>query len=257
VITKCLEKSPARRYKSIVELAQALQEFASVEGVTTMLRISAVVRSAKERSSSPAPGRIIRADDAPTLDSAGSPQVRSSSAPGPSKDEKPTQTGWGHSQDTVRRSRRRALFGIAAGMAAVVGGFLLWRLALDRTRDVVSAAGTAGASATELKGPPAWTAPAALPTDLASATAQPATREDAGALVAANPTADAGSSAAETSEGKGPAHATAIPPASSIAKRPPPKVPAGEKPATTPPPAVHTAGASGPAPSDDPLEGRR
>jgi serine/threonine-protein kinase len=66
MVSRCLQKSPAKRYQSIASLAQALQAFASPEAKGSVARITRVLAASSRRASGEGPSS---ADDSSTVPS--------------------------------------------------------------------------------------------------------------------------------------------------------------------------------------------
>ncbi len=115
VVSRCLAKEPSRRYADVVELALALKPFSPQTGEAAFNRISAILRSAKDRGNSK-PKPSAWPSDGPTLESGNAPTT-----PDDRLDDRPKNTaaGWGSSQAGTRQSRTRLVAAITAGGAAM------------------------------------------------------------------------------------------------------------------------------------------
>ncbi|HEX9296415.1 MAG TPA: protein kinase [Polyangiaceae bacterium] len=139
VILRCLDKEAHRRFKDVVELATALKPYAPLTGAAAVARISAIVRSAKERALGASEPR--HGGDIPTLDSS-SPAVDTPTLESPRhsvQDElKHTDAGWGHSQSIASRSRRRlVLAGAVATLGILSFGWYVVRSRTARSAEVL------------------------------------------------------------------------------------------------------------------------
>jgi eukaryotic-like serine/threonine-protein kinase len=147
VIAKCLAKKPEDRHQTIAELAQALAPFAPAGSMSSISRISGILRSAPAPSDSSTTLKSFPADAGADTEQMPSGPVTGASGPAhtPQKD---THAGWGKSQVGIRRSRLRVA--LAVGAVVVLFGLTIFLLAPQKSErfsedkpDAESAAGPA------------------------------------------------------------------------------------------------------------------
>jgi serine/threonine-protein kinase len=243
VVSTCLSKDAGHRYADVVELALALKPFAPQTGEASFNRISAILRSAKDRQSVPKP--VLWPSNAPTLESGNAP-------PNTTPDEKPKHTvpGWGSSQAGSRPNRTR----LAAIVTALVAMFA-FAAALGYT--IRGRGGSGEAPVMSNAGPSTPAAPVVAPSPPTAAekpVAIVAEQPEAGAISAAAIDAGAAIVAVQPPTPSKPVVAAAAPatrPPSPIEKAPAPKreeKAAAPKHEDKPPPEAKPS---------DPLDGRR
>jgi serine/threonine-protein kinase len=252
VVSTCLAKEPSRRYADVVELALALKAFAPGSGDASFNRISAILRTAKDRSAS-VPKPLMWPSSAPTLESGNAPPM------GPDEKTKNTEAGWGSSQAGSRQSRTRMIATITAGAAALAFAAAVgYSVAARSGRDAAITTAT-GAS---IGAPPTPTAPPIpAPSSIAAPTITPAPEkpvvieaQEAGA----QPTAARDAGVAVTVQA-----AAASPKSAPIAQTPPVTTPLQKPPATkrdekpVAPKPRDEKPAADQAKEGDPLDGRR
>jgi serine/threonine-protein kinase len=202
VIAKCLAKKPEDRHQTIAELAQALAPFAPAASMSSISRISGILRSAPAPGDSSTTLKSFPADASADTEHMPSGSVSGASGPSGSAHtpQKDTHAGWGKSQSGIRRSRLRVA--LAVGAVVALFGLTIFLLApresarfSEEKPDAASAAGPAAIAATrevtklepptvvvaphaETSAPIAIapaTAPTAIPTPSASSSAKPRT----------------------------------------------------------------------------------
>jgi serine/threonine-protein kinase len=252
VVSTCLAKEPSRRYADVVELALALKPFAPGSGDAAFNRISAILRTAKDRSAS-VPKPLMWPSSAPTLESGNAPPM------GPEEKPKNTEAGWGSSQAGSRQSRTRIIATVTAGAAALVFAAALGYSVRARSGPDSAVTASAGASIPAAPNQMTTAVPvaSAMPTsaiapapekpvvvDAQEAGAQPTAARDAGVAV----TIQAGTASPK------PAAIAQTPSVTTPAQKPPaPKrdeKPTVPKPRDEKPPPAETK-------PGDPLDGRR
>jgi serine/threonine-protein kinase len=160
VVAKCLEKRPDDRHQTVAEFAEALRPFASTESMRSISRISGILRSVvppppepgtttlrsvqartpNERKDTPNQRQRQLTPNQPVTRKEGGgsrtprgddvTELSGDSVP-PSRGAKDTQTGFGRSEPQGLRSRRRALFAVAGGVALLGVGFFALRGAFE------------------------------------------------------------------------------------------------------------------------------
>jgi serine/threonine-protein kinase len=227
IVAKCLEKDPANRYQSIAELAHALAPHAPTAALSSVSRISGILRSIQPPKT-PASTTLKSASSLPAGDE---PEAQASKrgAVSATSNDKHTQTDWNASRPVAGVSRWRTRVVIVSAAALVAAILLLVVRPVGQApggEPVVATA--AGAAAPRID--PSPKAPPVLPVVPASA-------------AVLNMPSDAGvGRTAEAPKAK-------IPKASTAPTKAPTEAPA---------PAHATAkGLTPRPPSDDPLEGRR
>jgi serine/threonine-protein kinase len=176
VVLKCLEKNPASRYQSVIQLATALRPFASADGLASVARIvrsggllKPTLASAPERASQPS-GHAVT----PVKFDSGSQPTQSDAA------HAETVASWQETGDRRGRQVKRAGALTAAALAMLA--FVIIAVKWPRTAPAPSGAAQPTVSAASVVAQPPVAAPlpaaATLPVAPAESTIPPAASAD-------------------------------------------------------------------------------
>src|SRR5205814_9231955 len=112
IVAKCLEKEPDDRYQTIAELAQALAPHAPSAALSSISRISGILRSSLQPKD-PTSTTLRSASGPPPGDPASERTEEAVAVPGASEDKR-TQTDFGGPKSDAGRPRWKTWAAIAA-----------------------------------------------------------------------------------------------------------------------------------------------